>query len=289
MSQVTPLAAQALVRSEVQRAAARTSIDFDYLLGQASLESSLDPDARAPNSSASGLFQFISSTWLHTLQKHGGKHGLEWASAQIEQTNRGPVIRDPALREQVLALRHDPQIASIMAAEFASDNRDTLRGSIGREPTNADLYLAHFLGPAAASDFLRNMQADPSQSAAALFPKAAGANRSIFFEREGGSRSLASVYNLLETRLSRAINRNNRLESVAFSASVPASARASIPASHAPQGVRSHNRIAHALGEPARASMTDVLRSSFRLDASSSDPGTANVRKAYGVLQAFKL
>ena len=48
------------VTSAIQRAAQRTGIDFDYLLGQAKLESGLNATARAGTSSASGLYQFLS-------------------------------------------------------------------------------------------------------------------------------------------------------------------------------------------------------------------------------------
>jgi len=289
MPQVQPLASQALVRSEVQRAAARTAIDFDYLLGQARLESSLDPSARASNSSASGLFQFISSTWLETLQKHGSKHGLDWASAQIEQSQRGPVIRDPAVRDQILALRYDPQVASLMAGEFASDNRQVLQSTIGREPTNTDLYLAHFLGSAGASDFLRSMQSDSSLSAASLFPKAASANRSIFFDRDGGARSLGQVYGLVEARLNNAIDRNRGLEPGATDMSVEmAQSGWSVPA-FADAPTRPAAAQTASAQATTRPSMTDLLRSSFSLDRGHADPVSANVRKAYGTLRAFGL
>ena len=41
----------------LSRAAARTGADFGYLLQTAMRESSLDPNAQAPTSSAKGLFQ----------------------------------------------------------------------------------------------------------------------------------------------------------------------------------------------------------------------------------------
>ena len=51
------------VQSAIARAATRTGVDFDYLLAQAKLESGLDPSAKAGTSSATGLYQFIDSTW----------------------------------------------------------------------------------------------------------------------------------------------------------------------------------------------------------------------------------
>jgi len=43
------------VRSAIAKAAQRTGVDFDYLLAQARIESSLNPNAKARTSSAAGL------------------------------------------------------------------------------------------------------------------------------------------------------------------------------------------------------------------------------------------
>ena len=103
-------APQVAARAAIAQASQATGVDFNYLLAQAKLESGLDPNARAGNSSASGLYQFLGSTWLDTLKKHGAEHGLGWA---------GNAATDPALRAQVMALRHDPQASAMMAAELA--------------------------------------------------------------------------------------------------------------------------------------------------------------------------
>ncbi|MBW8754478.1 MAG: lytic transglycosylase domain-containing protein, partial [Sphingomonadales bacterium] len=42
------------MRAAIARAAQATGVDFNYLLAQAKLESSLDPGAKAPTSSAAG-------------------------------------------------------------------------------------------------------------------------------------------------------------------------------------------------------------------------------------------
>jgi hypothetical protein len=311
MPQVQPVASQVAVRAQIERASARTGVNFDYLLGQASIESSLDPSARASTSSASGLFQFISSTWLNTVQKHGSKHGLDWAASQIEQTPKGPVVRDPAARQQILSMRFDPQVASLMAGEFASDNRETLHAALGRAPTDTDLYLAHFLGPAGASSFLRSAGQNPGMAAASLFPKAAAANRTIFYDGSGGQRSLAEVYGLFQNKLDRAIDRTGGTPS-SFGGNLGGAglgmpsfmgaefmnfAIPTIDDGVMPQGYQSFSnptaprptQIASSQGTPPRASMADTLRANFDLAGGGSDPGTANVRKAYATLKALNL
>ena len=68
------------VRSAIAQASQATGIDFDYLLGQAQLESGLNPTARAGTSSATGLYQFIDQSWLGVVKQHGSDYGLSWAS-----------------------------------------------------------------------------------------------------------------------------------------------------------------------------------------------------------------
>ncbi|MFN3459200.1 MAG: transglycosylase SLT domain-containing protein, partial [Novosphingobium sp.] len=138
------------MRSAIAGAAQATGTDFAYLMAEAKLESSLDPSARSRTSSASGLYQFTTSTWLRTLEKHGAEHGLGWASDMI----RSGAASDPAARAQLLALRFDPQIAATMAGELAGDNSDFLTGVLGRQPDHAELYVAHFFGAEGAGRFL---------------------------------------------------------------------------------------------------------------------------------------
>lgn len=183
------------VQSAIARAASRTGVDFNYLLGQAKVESGLNANARAGTSSASGLYQFIEQSWLAVVKKHGAEHGLGWAADAIGQTSGGRLtVTDGATRSAILALRNNPEVASLMAAEHASDNADALQATLGRAATGTDLYMAHFLGLGGARQFLGAMQANPDRSAAAMFPAAARANRAVFFDSDGSARSLGEVY-----------------------------------------------------------------------------------------------
>jgi hypothetical protein len=187
-------AAQSGVGVAIQQAAARTGVDFSYLLGQARIESGFDPNARARTSSATGLFQFIEQTWLATVQQHGDKHGLGWAAGAIKQGANGRYhVADPAMRKAILDMRKDPEAASAMAAEFAADNQNYLENSLGRPMESVDLYLAHFLGAGGAQKFLSAHDASPDAPAASMLPAAARANRSIFYEKNGAPRSFAEI------------------------------------------------------------------------------------------------
>lgn len=196
------------VQNAIANAARQTSVDFNFLLAQAEVESSLDPSAKARTSSATGLYQFIESTWLNTLKRHGDRFGLGDVAAQIRTSSSGHAyVANPAKRQAILALRNDPQIASLMAAGLAEDNRAHLTPILGRQPDHGELYLAHFLGAGGAGRFLSELAQDPDQSARDLFRRPAAANRAIFFERNGAPRSLAEVMNVIDGKMDRALAR----------------------------------------------------------------------------------
>lgn len=189
------------VQTAIANAAASTGTDFQYLYHQAKIESGLNPNARASTSSASGLYQFTTQTWLSMVKQHGAEHGLGWAANAITRGADGRLaVSDQATRQQILALRQDPDTAAAMAGEYAADNRDYLQARLGRDAGSADLYMAHFLGPAGASRFLSARDADGAQSAAALMPTAASANRWVFFNKDGTARSLDDVYQRFASR-----------------------------------------------------------------------------------------
>ena len=182
------------ITAAISNASARTGVDFTYLINQARIESGMNPDARAKTSSATGLYQFTRQTWLATVKSSGADHGLSWAADAIHQDATGRYsVADPDMRAAILDLREQPEAASAMAAEFASDNADVLTRRLGRAPEPVDLYLAHFLGSAGASRFLAAHDANPGAIAAPLMPKAAAANHNIFYHRDGSARSLGEI------------------------------------------------------------------------------------------------
>ncbi|MEM9965588.1 MAG: transglycosylase SLT domain-containing protein [Asticcacaulis sp.] len=171
------------VMASITRASQATGVDFSYLVKTAQRESSLNPKAKAPTSSAAGLFQFIEQTWLATVKSHGAKHGYGAYASQIVKGEGGRYyVPDARARQQVLGLRYDPDAASVMAAELTAGHAAYLKGRTGRQPNAGELYAAHFLGPAGAANLIKATQSSPNASAAALFPQAAGANRSIFYK-----------------------------------------------------------------------------------------------------------
>jgi hypothetical protein len=104
---------------------AQYGLPAGYLHTTAGIESSHNPNAKNPRSSAGGLFQFIDST----------------------------------ARQYGLKNRFDPVQATDAAARLARDNAQQLRRVLGRDPTGAELYLAHQQGGAGAAKLLANPNA----------------------------------------------------------------------------------------------------------------------------------
>jgi hypothetical protein len=191
------------VRNAIGRAAQRTGVDFSYLLNQAKSESGLNPNARASTSSASGLFQFIDQSWLGVVKQHGAKHGMGWAADAIQRTRGGQwTVADPQMRQAVFALRNQAEPSALMAAESATENAAGLSQVLGRPANATDLYFAHFLGPAGAARYLKAHQDNPGATAAALFPREASVNQSLFYTRSGQARSLDDLYGLMARKIS---------------------------------------------------------------------------------------
>jgi hypothetical protein len=165
----------------VVRAAQVTGVDPAYLMALADKESSLLPDNKARTSSAEGLFQFIESTWLEVLRRYGPKHGFVAEAEAIQMAAGRPVVSDETDRERLLRLRRDPYLSALMAGEMISTHREILAGKVERDPSFAELYVAHFLGVNGARRFVALLSDEPDNSAPQAFPRAAKANRALFF------------------------------------------------------------------------------------------------------------
>jgi hypothetical protein len=222
------------VTNAIALASRRTGIDFGYLMGQARIESSLNPNAKASTSSATGLYQFIDQSWLAVVNKHGDEYGLGWAADAIKQGSNGRYyVSDPEVRQQILDLRKHPETASVMAAQHAADNKQYLESRLGREAEPVDLYLAHFLGVGGASKFLSAHDRAPGATAASLFPSAARANRSIFYDKQGNARSFAEIRDRFAAKLNKGSQAlGDKVQYADASAALPQGAKTVQPADY---------------------------------------------------------
>jgi hypothetical protein len=195
------------IAGSIKQAASSTGASFEYLLTTAKMESNFDPKASATTSSARGLFQFIDQTWLGTVKEAGSQLGYgKFADAITRNPSGSYSVSDPSDRAAVMKLRDDPDAASSMAGVLTQSNSFKLTGKIGRRPTDAELYMAHFMGVGGAGKLISSAEDSPNANAAQMFPNAAAANRSIFYDRSGSARSVSQVYSVLSSRYASAAN-----------------------------------------------------------------------------------
>lgn len=100
------------------------------------VESGGNASAKNPNSTATGLGQFIESTWLRMFKQYFPDRAAGMTDAMI------------------LALRTDAEASRKMIELYAAENAKVLQQA-GIAVNEANLYLAHFLGPGGAASLLR--------------------------------------------------------------------------------------------------------------------------------------
>jgi hypothetical protein len=217
------------VAGAIRDAARSTGASFDYLVTTAKVESGLNPNAAAKTSPARGLYQFIDKTWLATVKQAGPALGYsQYADAITQNADGSYGVADPAMRQKISDLRDDPRASAVMAAAFTNSNAAQLAQSLGRPPNDGELYIAHFMGASGASQLISAAtRGSGNVAAASLFPKAAAANPSIFYNRDGTARSASDVYTSLMNRYDAA--RNGTAHAVAALQTAQMAAPVSVP------------------------------------------------------------
>jgi hypothetical protein len=156
------------LKATIDAASKMVGVDPKLMATMAAIESGFNYKVKAGTSSASGLYQFIDSTWNMMLKKHGPKYGLASGTSQT-----------------------DPRANALMGAEYIKENLNVLKGAVNRPITDTDIYMAHFLGGGGAKKFLSS---DPNAIAANILPDAARANQNIFYNSDKSPRTVAEVY-----------------------------------------------------------------------------------------------
>jgi hypothetical protein len=182
----------------IRTASVQTGAHFDDLLAWAKIESGLQPGAQAATSSASGLFQFVGQTWLAAVRQYGPAHGLGAEAAAIVSKGGRLTVSDPVMRQHILDLRTNPQVAATLAGDHMQGIADSLTTSLGHAPDATEMYLGHFLGPTGAAQML---EAGANRSAASVLPEAARANPSLFTNPDGSPATVAQFVAHVRDRL----------------------------------------------------------------------------------------
>jgi transglycosylase-like protein with SLT domain len=260
------------IAGSIKQAAFTSGASFEYLLTTAKMESNFNPNAAASTSSARGLFQFIDQTWLGTVKEAGSQLGYgKYADAIAKNSDGSYSVSNPTARAAIMKLRDDPDAASTMAAVLTQSNSFKLTGRLGRRPTDAELYMAHFMGVGGAAKLISNAEDNPQTSAARMFPDAAEANRSIFYDRSGSARSVSQVYSVLSARYAGAANSNDTRSAMAAVGGETQNPLAL--ASGAPTPVLSIDNAAYLSSFPdSRGVMPVAAGSQERTQTASTDP-----------------
>jgi hypothetical protein len=147
----------------LNRAAQRTGVPATALAAIVNAESGRRPDggwntaSRNPRSSAAGLGQFLSGTWLAEAER-AGSHLNRVVRARGWLDGAGRVAQ--SARQAVLALRLDAETAIEATADFAAGNLARLKRAGIALGSNAEevartAWMSHHLGPAEAVRFLK--------------------------------------------------------------------------------------------------------------------------------------
>ncbi len=184
--------------SSIESAEKRTGISKSYLVDLAYKESSFGVHMEASTSSACGAYQFLNDTWLRMVKQCGAEIGLGHYADIIDTSGKYADVINEDFKQKILDLRFNHDVSSYMAARFTEGNKRSLESAFpGREISNTDLYMAHFLGAGDAISFIRQMEENPSQVAAGKFPRAANSNKWVFYNNNTGL-SFDAVYSRFE-------------------------------------------------------------------------------------------
>lgn len=139
-----------------------------YLTSLTRRESNGNPNAKNPNSTATGLGQFTEGTWNDLARRQPG----------LGLTPNG---------------RTDPQQAMRATAAFTAEN-EALLTRAGLPVTDVTRYSMHFLGKQGGLRFLKGAETNPDALASSYADAASvRANRNVFFNRDGSPKTARQV------------------------------------------------------------------------------------------------
>ena len=188
------------VLDAIQTAAHESGVDPHLLTAIAWRESRFDPNALNRQSSAKGLLQFTSGTWLRAVRDYGSEHDVAEYATAIHTTRSGDLVVSEQVKSAILELRSNPVLSAKLAADSMKRERVTMEAQLGRRVTSADLYLMHVLGPAGAMRFLEAVAKQPNQSSLKVASLAVMRNAGLLAQ-DGHPLTVANTYAAAKTML----------------------------------------------------------------------------------------
>ena len=166
----------------ITNASSQTGAPAATMFAIADQESSFNTGAQNPNSSATGLYQMINSTYSGLVNQYGNQYNVAPGS------------------------QSDPTSNALMGGQLIQDNIKTLQNAGISSPTPGQVYIMHFMGNGAGPGFISQAQNNPDAPAASLYPAAAGANKSLFYNSDGSSKTMGQVYGNLTSSIDNKAN-----------------------------------------------------------------------------------
>ncbi len=193
-------------------ASALAGSNFSSVLSQVSQESTFKADAKNRTSSALGPAQFLESTWLDMMRRHGAAYGLGDLAEQIHVKGGKPFVVNATVRHQILELRKDPHLSAGMAARYLEEVGAKLEHSLGRPVSVTEKRMAYLFGPYGAAKLLKAAAASPGARAADLLPNAARANPRLFKDASGAALPAGTMVAKLKQQIGIDLQRFAQLE-----------------------------------------------------------------------------
>ena len=162
------------VQDVIKSSAVENGLSPQFVEKIAKVESNLNPKAKNPKSSASGLFQFTNGTWKEMVRRYGKEKNIN--------------LQD----------KNDPKANAVMASLYLKNNAEQLQNILHRDPTQGEVYGSHVLGLGGMKKLISNY--DSEKTAAQLFPNEAKVNRTMFY-KNGRPISTAQLYDFFTKKM----------------------------------------------------------------------------------------
>lgn len=133
-------------------------------------------DAKNPNGSALGQWQFVEKTWEGLNKKY----------------NLGYTLED----------RKNPEKAKVAMELFTKENENIIQPVLGREINDTDRYLGHFLGGYGAKTFLQALNDKPDLPVNLIVsPNVMNSNKNVLYNNDGSPKTVSQVYGWAQSKM----------------------------------------------------------------------------------------